>query len=426
MAVTTLLQGVRVPPMAKVRQKFPATALGDIASTLQVQLRQPDIAGRVKQGMRVAIAVGSRGMAEIPLIVATVAAELKHCGASPFIVPAMGSHGGATAEGQKQILASLGITEASAGCPIISSMDVVKLGELDNGLPVLMDKSAATADGIVVINRIKAHSAFSGANESGLVKMITIGLGKQKGADACHAFGFQHMADFIVKMARVGLRQAPVLFGIATVENAYDRVAKLAVIPAESMIETEQALLAEAKANMPKLLLQPIDVLIVDQMGKEFSGSGMDPHITGRAPTSCLTVGPSPNKLAVLDVTANSHGNATGIGMADIITRRLFNKIDFDFMYTNVLTTTTLPLARIPVLMNSDRLAIQAAIKTCNAPDPDNVRIVRIANTLHIEAMLVSEGMVAEAMGHPDLSIADRRADMVFDAAGNLEDIGRW
>ncbi|QDR83394.1 lactate racemase domain-containing protein [Sporomusa termitida] len=424
--INDLLQSVRLPPMIRVKQCFPAAAIDNVPAALRAQLRQPDIAGRVKQDMRVAIAVGSRGMAEIPRIVKVVVEELQRRGARPFIVPAMGSHGGATAAGQKQLLASLGVTESSAGCPIVASMEVVALGELNNGLPVLMDQAAATADGIVVINRVKAHSAFSGTNESGLVKMLAIGLGKQKGAAACHALGFEHMARFIVQIARVGLQRSPVLFGIATVENAYDRLAKLVAIPAESIIETEQELLAEAKANMPKLFLQPVDVLIVDQMGKEFSGSGMDPHITGRASTSCLHVGPGPNKLIVLDVSSASHGNAVGMGMADITTRRLFSKIDFDATYTNVLTSTTLQAARIPVIMESDRMAILAGVKTCNKLDPAAVRMVRIGNTLRLEDIFISQSMLAEALAHPCLAIAGRPETMVFDDAGNLTDIGCW
>lgn len=421
-----LLSDVALPRMARVRQNFPVAEILDIAASLRSELRRPDIAGRVQKNMRIAVAVGSRGMAEIPLIVKVVVAELKKCGAIPFIVPAMGSHGGATTEGQKQVLASLGVTEASADCPIVSSMDVVKLGELKNGLPVLMDKAAAEADGIVVINRIKPHSAFSGANESGLVKMIAIGLGKQKGADSCHALGFKHMADFIVKMAKIGLHKSPLLFGIATIENAYDRIAKISAIPAELIIETEQKLLLEAKNNMPRLLLQPIDVLIVDLLGKEFSGSGMDPSITGRASTSWFAAGPQPSRIVVLDITTNSHGNATGMGMADVTTRRLYDKIDFEFTYANVLTATTLQAARIPIVMNSDRLAIRAAIKTCNIDDRNNVRMVRIENTLHIQEILVSECMLCEVEQNSSLSVIRGPANMVFDAQDNLADIGHW
>jgi len=424
--ITDLLAHIPIPKMVRVKQTFPATGVPDITATLQAELRRADIASRIKPGMRIAVGVGSRGMAEIALIAKVTVDELKRCGANPFIVPAMGSHGGATPEGQIEVLASLGVTEASAGCPILSSMEVVELGVLDNGLPVLIDKNAYEADGIIVINRVKSHNAFSGPNESGLVKMITIGLGKQKGADSCHVLGFKYMADFIVKMAQIKMQQLPFLFGIATVENAYDRVAKIVAIPAENIIETERELLLESKANTPRILLQPLDILIVDQLGKEFSGGGMDPYTTGRAPTPYLDPGPGPSRLVVLDVTERSHGNSCGMGLADITTRRLFNKIDFDFTYANILTSTVTESARIPVLMNTDRLAVQAAIKTCNATDSANIRMVRIANSLHIGELYISECMLKDARQHPDITVAGEPADLVFDAAGNLPDIGTW
>ena len=424
--ITDLLAHIPIPKMVRVQQTFPATGVPDITATLQAELRRADIASRIKPGMRIAVGVGSRGMAEIALIAKVTVDELKRCGANPFIVPAMGSHGGATSEGQKEVLASLGVTEASAGCPILSSMEVVELGVLDNGLPVLIDKNAYEADGLIVINRVKSHNAFSGPNESGLVKMITIGLGKQKGADSCHVLGFKYMADFIVKMAQIKMQQLPFLFGIATVENAYDRVAKIVAIPAENIIETERELLLESKANTPRILLQPLDILIVDQLGKEFSGGGMDPYTTGRAPTPYLDPGPGPSRLVVLDVTARSHGNSCGMGLADITTRRLFNKIDFDFTYANILTSTVTESARVPVLMNTDRLAVQAAIKTCNATDSANIRMVRIANSLHIGELYISECMLKDARQHPDITVAGEPADLVFDAAGNLPDIGTW
>ncbi|MDR3588633.1 MAG: lactate racemase domain-containing protein [Negativicutes bacterium] len=424
--ITDLLADIPIPKMVRVKQTFSATEVPDIVAALQAELRRADIASRVKPGMRIAVAVGSRGMAEIALIAKVTVDEIKKCGAEPFIVPAMGSHGGATPEGQRQVLASLGVTEVATGCPILSSMEVVELGVLDNGLPVLIDKNAYEADGIIVINRIKAHNAFSGPNESGLVKMITIGLGKQKGADSCHALGYQHFAEFLVEMARIKLGRLPFLFGIGTVENAYDRVAKIVAIPAEAIIETERSLLLEAKGNMPRILLQPLDILIVDQLGKEFSGGGMDPYTTGRAPTPYLDPGPGPSRLVVLDVTERSHGNTCGMGMADITTRRLFNKIDFDFTYANILTSTVTPSGRIPLLMDTDRLTIQAAIKTCNAACPDKIRMVRIANSLHIGEMYISESMVKDAEQHPQIAVCGKPAELVFDAAGNLPDLGAW
>lgn len=423
--ITELLKDISIPKMIRIRQQFPATEVQDIAKTLREEIRKPEILDQVQKGMRIAIAVGSRGMAELPQIVRTVVEELKTRDALPFIVPSMGSHGGATAEGQKLVLANLGITETSVGCPIISSMDVVQCGVLDIGLPVLMDRQAYEADGIVIINRIKAHNAFSGPIESGLSKMITIGLGKQKGADSCHAFGFTRMTEFIPEMTRIKLAKANFLFGVGTVENAYDRISKIVAVRPEEFIETDQNLLIEAKLNLPKILLQPVDVLIVDQLGKEFSGGGMDSHTIGRASTTC--VNPSalpPSRLVVLDVTDQSHGNTCGMGLADFTTRRLFNKIDFDFTYANILTSTATPSGRIPMIMESDRLAIQGAIKTCGVYDVSKLRMVRIPNSLHLDEIFVSEAMLAEADQHPDISLLTQPEDLIFDPSGNLTDIG--
>jgi hypothetical protein len=337
----------------------------------------------------------------------------------------MGSHGGATDEGQKEALANLGITEESVHCPIRSSMEVVSLGVMENGLSVLIDKNAFEADGIVVINRIKAHNGFSGLNESGLVKMITIGLGKQKGAEACHKLGFKHMAQNIIEMAKIKLEKAPFLFGVGTVENAYDRLRKIVAIPAERIIEDERALLLEAKENMPRLLLKPIDVLIVDQIGKEFSGGGMDPYTTGRAVTPYISVGPEPTRLAVLDVTDKSHGNAGGMGVADFSTRRLFDKIDFEITYINNLTSTATMSGKVPIILENDKQAIQAAVKTCNIFDFNQVRLVRIANSLHIETTYISESMLPEALAHPDISVLGKPEAFVFDDKGDLVNIGK-
>jgi hypothetical protein len=338
----------------------------------------------------------------------------------------MGSHGGATAEGQKQVLAELGVTEAGATCPILSSMEVVELGVMKNGLAVLVDKNAYQADGIVIINRVKPHNAFSGPNESGLVKMITIRLGKQKGADAAHALGYKYMAEFVPAIAHVMLEKLPFLFGVATVENAYDRVAKIVAIPSERIIENERKLLIEAKSNLPKLLLQPLDVLVVDQLGKEFSGGGMDPYITGRAPTPYLDPGPTATRVVVLDATDRSHGNCCGVGMADITTRRLFTKMDLEYTYANILTSTVTDSGRVGLIMESDRLAIQAAIKTCNSTDLKNLRITRIPNTLHVGDIYISECMVEEARQHSNVVVLDEPQPWSFDSAGNLEQVGVW
>ncbi|MDR7866699.1 MAG: lactate racemase domain-containing protein [Sporomusaceae bacterium] len=418
--IQELLRGIPLPRMVKVRQAFPAPRLTDVAGTLRRELAREEISRRVRPGMKVAVAVGSRGVADIPTLARVTVEELKRLGAEPFIVPAMGSHGGATAEGQRDVLANLGVTEESAGCPIMSSMAVVEIGRLDNGLPVYIDEYAHGADGIVVINRIKPHTAFRGANESGLVKMITIGLGKQKGAESCHAFSFKYMAEHIPAMARIVLAKMPVLFGVGSVENAYDQVAKVVAVTPEELIETDKRLLVEAKANMASLPFAQIDVLVVDRIGKDISGDGMDPNITGRYPTPYASGGPDIAKLAVLDLTDATHGNANGMGTADITTRRLVNKTNFPMTYCNGLTSTVLIPTKVPAVFECDRDAVRAAVKTCNARDLTKARLVRIQDTLHLEEIRISEALLEEAKANPRLTVVGEPVEMRFDAAGNF------
>lgn len=421
--VDRLLENVALPRMLRVRQVFPDDALPDLDRALTEGLQAPEIAARVKPGMRIAVGVGSRGLAELPRLVRGVIGGLRAMGAQPFIVPAMGSHGGATAEGQRQLLASLGVTEASAGCEIRSSMDVVQVGTLDGGAAVMVDREAMQADGIVVINRVKPHTSFSGTHESGLVKMLTIGLGKQAGADACHGAGFGRMAQNIVEMARVKIARAPILFGVATVENAYDRIARVAVLAAERIVDDEPLLLAEARARMPRILFNPLDVLVVDRMGKEFSGTGMDPHITGRASTPYVSVSQQVARMVVLDLSDASHGNATGLGLADVCTRRLADKIDFAPTYANHITSTVIGHAKVPMTMASDLRALQVAVRTCSVPDVRQLRLVRVPDTLHLEHVRISEGLLDEARRHPQIQILGDPEPWPLDADGQLTDL---
>ena len=415
-----LLRDVPLPRMAHVRQIFPADAVADVEAALRTQLRLPHVAQTIRRRARIAVGVGSRGLAELPLLARVVVDELKHAGASPFIVPAMGSHGGATDEGQKALLAALGVTEASAGCPIVSSMETVQLGTLDGGMPILIDRNAMEADGIVVINRVKPHTSFSGAVESGLAKMIAIGLGKQKGADAVHAPGFGEMAKNVIEIAKAKLAKAPILFGVATVENAYEKIAKVEAIPVSQILAREEQLLIEAKRNMPRILFNPLDVLIVDKMGKEFSGTGTDPNITGRASTPFVAPAQKVARMVILDLSDRSKGNATGVGLADVCTKRLFEKIDREATYANHITATVLAHAKIPMIMDSDRLAIQAAIKTCNLRDLAHVRVVRIPNTLHLEHIEISEALLDDAARDSAIEMSGAPSAWTFDAAGNL------
>ncbi len=418
--IQELIKDVALPRMVKIRQTFPSPEVTDLVETIKAQFCNPQIKTKVKPGMKIAVAVGSRGVARIADIAELVVAELKRLGADPFIVPCMGSHGGATDEGQKMILNNLGVTEEKVGCPIVSSMKVVQIGQLENGLPVYIDKNAYEADGIVVINRVKPHTAFRGNNESGLVKMITVGLGKQKGADSCHAYSFKYMAENIVNMAKISLAKANILFGVAVVENAYDRVAKIVVVPAEQLIETDRQLLIEAKQNMARIKFDEFDVLIVDRIGKEISGDGMDPNITGRYPTPYASGGPVINKVVVLDLTEKTHGNANGVGMADYTTKTLFEKMDRQATYANALTSTVTTSVRLPVILDNDREAVSAAIKTCNARDISAARVVRIQDTLHLGEIWISESLLDVAREKEGIEIIGAPEEMQFDDSGKL------
>ena len=415
-----LLQDVPLPKMVKISQTFNAPLVTSVEESLRFALTAQDITAKIVPGMKVAVAVGSRGLADLPTLVHTTVSFLKDCGAKPFIVPAMGSHGGATAAGQIEVLSNLGVTEHSAGCPIRSSMEVDEIGRLPNGLPVYIDRYAHDADGIVVINRVKPHTAFRGPSESGLVKMLTIGLGKQKGAASCHAYSFKYMAQNIVDMAKVILAKTPVLFGIGTVENAYDQIAKIVAVPAEQLIVVDQQLQQEAKANMPRIPFEQIDVLLIDQIGKDVSGDGMDPNITGRYPTPYATGGPSVNKMAVLDLTERTHGNANGMGTADFTTRRLVEKTDFAATYANGLTSTVVTPTHTPTVLENDRDVVRAAVKTSNALDLSHVRIVHIKDTLHLSEIYISEALLGEAQALPQVTILTQPAEMAFDNNGNF------
>jgi hypothetical protein len=419
--IQELLKGVPLPRLVPVRQRFPATEIADLAAAVKAELARPGVGDAVRPGMRIAVTIGSRGIAKIPQIAAALVAELKARGAQPFVIPAMGSHGGATAEGQREVLAHLGVVEQSVGCPIRASMEVVEIGRLENGLPVRVDRIAhEEADGIVVLNRVKPHTSFRGPSESGLVKMIAIGLGKQRGADSCHAYGFGHMAEHIRLMSAIALARTKILFGLATIENAYDKPMRLVGIPAREILARDPELLVEAKANMPRILVDPLDVLVVDRIGKEFSGTGMDPNITGRYSTPYASGGANVAKIAVLDVTDATEGNGLGVGLADFTTKRLVSRLDLVKMYANGLTSTAVMPAKIALQMDDDREAILAAVKTSGAKDQSRVRLVRVRNTLHLGEIWISEALLDEARANPALEIAGPAAEMAFDAAGRL------
>ncbi|MEY8732878.1 lactate racemase domain-containing protein [Peribacillus frigoritolerans] len=413
--ISELLREIQLPKMVKVRQKFRTPQIADVAGEVRKAIKEAGVLSRINEEDRVAIAVGSRGIADLPTLVRETVAAVKEAGGNPFIVPAMGSHGGATAEGQIDVLLQLGISEEAVGAPIRSSMEVIKLDELPNGLPVYIDKLAYESDKIIVINRIKPHTAFRGPVESGLMKMITIGLGKQKGAEAAHAYSFKYMAEHVPEMAKVSLSKAPIIFGLASIENAYDKPAKIVAVPAEDLEAVEPGLLLEAKSLMPKIHFDSMDVLIVNELGKDISGDGMDPNITGNFATPYATGGPDVKRTVVLGLTEKTHGNANGIGMADMTTKAVMNEIKWEKGYANALTSTVTDVVKLPMFLDTQELAVKAAIKTCNAFDLNKVRIVRIKNTLEISEIWISESMMEEALKNEDIEILSDPEDLALD-----------
>ena len=333
----------------------------------------------------------------------------------------MGSHGGATPEGQVEVLHSLGISEETVGAPIYSSMDVVQIGESVGGIPVYFDKYAATkADATVVVGRVKPHTSFRGSFESGLAKMVAIGLGKQKGAEICHAAGPAHMSQRIEDFARTAIEKSNVIFGVGILENAYDETSKIVALPKEEILAREPELLREAKANLPQILFEDYDVLIVDEIGKNISGLGMDTNIINRFPTLAVKCEPTMQRIVVLDVTKETHGNVHGLGLADVCTRRVFEKIDFNKTYPNPLTSRVPEASKIPMVMPSDRLAIQAAMQTCCDVDYNKIKMVRIINTLKLDEILISEHLLAQARLDSRIEILGDPRPMRFAESGDL------
>ena len=394
---------VEFPKVVKVRQKFPRPRVESVEAALREQLGREEIASAIRPGMSVALTAGSRGIAEIDGILRSLVAILKEMGAEPFIVPSMGSHGGATAEGQVEILESLGVTEEFCGAPIRSSMEVVELGETERGVPVYMDRIASEADGVVLVNRIKAHTDFRSNIESGLMKMASIGLGKHEQALALHGYGVEGIRDFMVEVGDEVLESGHILFGVATVENAYDEPAIIEAIPAAEIHEREAELLAEYMRMMPGLPVSDIDVLYVDSLGKNYSGTGMDTNVIGRFRILGVEEPETPAVKYVIvgDISEESHGNALGVGLADLTTRRLADQIEHKAMNANVVTSTFIERAKVPMVLASDEEALQTAVRCNWGVPPEETRFVRIPNTLHLEYLYVSENLVDEVLGTP-------------------------
>ena len=405
--------------LTKIRQRFERNGLDDPIFAVREQLARLD--ELIPPRARIAIAVGSRGIDNLVSIVREVVAYVKGRGAQPFIVPAMGSHGGATAEGQTEVLAAYGVSEQTVHAPVHATMEVVELQKGDLPISVFMDRHAYESDGVILINRIKPHTDYHGRYESGLMKMALIGLGKREGALAVHRFGVLGLRELIGPGARRVFAEGKILGGVGLVEDAYHGTMAVKVLRANEIAEEEPQLLELARKQMPRLPVKAIDVLVIDRMGKDISGVGMDPNITGRIGVNGEHDPDAPQigAMIVCDLTDQSHGNAIGVGLADVITRRLYDKIERDATYANVITSSFLERGKIPVAVASDREAFEVALRSCGQVSNGRERIVRILDTLHLEDIYVSPAVLDELRDAPSIDVVETEAEM-FDEAGSL------
>lgn len=408
-----------LPDMIPLRLHFPGESLPDVAGAMRQALRELRLEERIKPGMRVGIPAGSRGIRQIPLLLRTVVEHVRGLQAHPLVVTAMGSHGGGTPEGQLQVLESLGITEAAVGAPVVGSVEADVVGQTADGLPVYFDRYLLGCDALVVVNRVKPHTSFHGPLESGLVKMLVVGCGKPAGARQFHSLGAARLSARLRECGEVLLSRVMVAGGIAVLENGREETAALVPVRPAEFIAEEERLLVRARALLPRLPVDRLDLLVVDQMGKDISGTGMDTNVIGRIGIRGVPdTGPDIGRIVVLDLSPGSHGNANGVGLADIVTQRLVAKIDLAATYLNTLTATFVERAKIPIALESDRDAIEAALRTLGAPAAP--RIIRIKNTLELERILVSPVVAAEMADRPEIQVAGGPRPWPFDDRGNL------
>ena len=417
-----------MPKMMEVRRHTPRSKALDFRYTVPERMIRSGSLGKVAPGMRIAVGVGSRGISNLAEVVKAVLQVLKDKGAKPFIVPAMGSHGGATPDGQEKVLAQYGITRKAMGVPFETSMEVVTIGRRPDGGEVVFSAAAAEANGIVVINRVKPHTDFRGELGSGLQKMMAIGLGKHVGAINAHRAASRLGHESVIgQTAMVILEKMPVLFGVALLEDQHHQTTDVKVIPAEEIVKEERKLLVKARALMSHLPFEEIDLLIVDEIGKEISGTGMDTNVIGRGVLGYIASlnpdgEPRPRifRIFVRDLTVATNGNGIGLGLADFTTGRAVRALNLEYMYTNAITSLGLPAAKIPMYFESDREVLEKAVASLATGTPQTLRIVRIGNTLEMDRLLVSEALREEARERGYLSRAAEARQMAFDKAGNL------
>lgn len=398
---------MELPILYPVRQKFEGSTIPDIETKVKQELKKANFLKNMQPGARIAVTAGSRGISGIVPILRTVCDVLKQQRLEPFLVPAMGSHGGGTPEGQKQMLQRLGITEETIGVPIQATADAVQIGQLSDGTPVYQNRIAYESDGILVVNRVKQHTSFKSQVESGLCKMIVVGLGNPKGAANIHRFGVRGLREEILPMAQVALGESPIVYGMAILENAHEQVADIVGLEPSEIPEQEPRLLQRAKEMFPRLPFEQIDLLIVEEMGKSFSGTGMDTNVIGRQRIHGEPEPETPQikRVVVLDLTDASHGNANGIGLADFTTRKLVDKIDWQATYLNILSTGFVQRGMVPVTASSDQEAVTWAIRSLGERDVTRLRITKIMNTLQLEQIWISAALLDEAKHYPNLEI---------------------
>ncbi len=413
---------MNLPQICRIRQQFDSTRVSDIREAVLAELRSLSW-DPIRPGSRVAITAGSRGIANIADILKAIVDFFKSFDARPFIFPAMGSHGGATAEGQTAVLAQLGVTESYLQAPILSSMDVRQIGTTNDNVPVFIDGHARDADYIVVVNRIKCHTKFKASIESGLMKMMAIGMGKHKGASYYHKAAVEYTFPKIIRdAARVVLEKTPVVCGIGILENGYGETARIAALKPGHIESGEEKLLSQSKKMMAHLPFNEIDLLIVDEMGKNISGVGIDPNITGRN-RDFVEVFDHPvriKRVFVRELTAQSKGNAIGIGLADLTTKRLVDKIDYDATYKNCITGISLEKGAVPMHFDNDRQAIEVALDSIGLTSSQKSKVVRIKNTLQLDMVGVSEAYLDELHKRDDMEILGDPEPMKFDRHNNL------
>lgn len=414
-----LLSNVEIPKFYAIRQNIPDTAIKDIPAAMYESGRTSGSLELIKPGERVALAVGSREYSHMVEIVKTVVEMVKSRGAEPFIVPAMGSHAGANAEGQKGLLEKLGISLETVGAPIVSSMETVVVGKTEHGLDARIDKNAFNADKIIPINRIKAHTDFEGPYESGMMKMLAIGLGKQEGADVCHRMGFKCMSQNVLEIGKAIIATGKIAFFVALMENEAHKIFHIELVPADQAEAKEPPLLKLSKAHLPRIPFNEVDLIMIDRFGKDFSGAGADPHVTGRS-SQLGVFKPFAQRIITFDLTDKSYGNASGMGMVDAVPMRFYKKINFDNTYPNGITAAEITGDRMPVIMPNDSLTIRIAIKCCVANDRP-LRVVHFRDTYSLVDIKISEGLLEEALANPHLVVDKQPLELAFDGEGNIE-----